>query len=190
MELTPGPNMTWLALVAAQQGRTRAFRAVFGVTLGMSVLAVASAFGAAALIEAYPPVYDFLRWAGVLFLAFLAVEAWIGERDDGGPKAPDRLFWRGFLVNVLNPKAMAVFAIVIPSAAAGSDGGATQIAAMAIVYVLIATTVHVVIVAFAGSLERFLSAPGRTTMARRVFAVGLGLVAVWFALAAQPAANA
>ena len=45
MELTPGPNMGWLALVSLSQGRTAGLAAVAGITLGLTLWMVAAAFG-------------------------------------------------------------------------------------------------------------------------------------------------
>lgn len=37
IELTPGPNMGWLALVSLEQGRRAGLAAVAGVTLGLAI---------------------------------------------------------------------------------------------------------------------------------------------------------
>src|SRR5690606_15265916 len=50
VELTPGPNMGWLALIAAGRGRTAALAAVAGVTLGLAVWMLAAVVGVAALV--------------------------------------------------------------------------------------------------------------------------------------------
>ena len=49
------------------------------------------------------------------------------------------------------------------------------------VYVAIATAVHGVIVALAGTLEPFLNDPQRERFARRLLSALLALVAFWFA---------
>ena len=50
VELTPGPNMAYLALIAATEGRRPGFAAVAGVALGLGVLGLAAGFGLATLI--------------------------------------------------------------------------------------------------------------------------------------------
>ena len=84
MELTPGPNMAWLALLSAREGRRAGFVAVAGIALGLSLLAIAASAGFAALIDTYPLLYEAIRWAGVLFLLYLAFEAWRGEGQGRG----------------------------------------------------------------------------------------------------------
>lgn len=179
MEITPGPNMTWLALLSAREGRVAGFHAVAGIATGLTVLSIFAAIGAAALITTWPLLYTALRWGGVLFLLFLAWEAWIGEKDDANAVEPGRQFRRGLIVNLLNPKAAAVFIVMIPGFA-GSDAPAGALIAMTLTYLAIATLAHVLIVAFAGSFERALADPRRERIVRRIFALALAGVAIWF----------
>ena len=72
IEMTPGPNMTYLALVSASEGRRAGFAAVAGVAMGLAVIGVVAAFGVAEIIHASDFLYNLLRWAGVLFLFHLA----------------------------------------------------------------------------------------------------------------------
>ena len=53
MELTPGPNMAWLALLSAREGLRAGF------------VAVAAAAGFAAAINTFPIIYQAIRWGGV-----------------------------------------------------------------------------------------------------------------------------
>lgn len=180
MEITPGPNMTWLALLAAREGRIAGLQAVAGIATGLALLAIIAATGAAALIATWPLLYTALRWGGVLFLLYLAWEAWVGEKDTGKPVEPGRHFRRGLLVNLLNPKAAAVFIVMIPGFA-GSDAPAGILITMTLTYLAIATLAHALIVAFAGSFEKALTHPRREKIVRRIFAVALAGVAIWFA---------
>ncbi len=185
MEITPGPNMTWLALLSAREGRIAGFMAVAGITSGLVLLALVAATGAAALINAYPAVYEALRWGGVLFLLYLAWEAWVGEASEADTNAQGRHFRRGLIVNLLNPKAAGVFVVMIPGFAAGH---ATLQATMTVVYLGIASLAHALIVVFAGGFAKALSDPRRELIVRRVFAGVLVGVAGWFVLgSARPA---
>jgi threonine/homoserine/homoserine lactone efflux protein len=51
---------------------------------------------------------------------------------------------------------------------------------MTLTYLAIATLAHVLIVAFAGSFERALADPRRERIVRRIFALALAGVAIWF----------
>lgn len=180
MEITPGPNMTWLALLSAREGRIAGFQALAGITTGLALLALVAASGAAALIAAWPPLYELLRWGGVLFLLFLAWEAWVGEKPEAERPDRSRHFKRGLLVNLLNPKAAAVFVVMIPGFA-GPGATITQIV-MTLIYLAIASLAHGLIVVFAGTFQRALADPQREMIVRRVFAIALAGVAFWFAM--------
>jgi threonine/homoserine/homoserine lactone efflux protein len=186
MEITPGPNMTWLALLSAREGRAAGFMAVAGIATGLSLLALVAATGAAAAIAAYPALYEAIRWGGVVFLLYLAWEAWVGEKDGAGRPDQGRHFRRGLVVNLLNPKAAAVFVVMIPGFA-GPGETETQVA-MTLIYLVIASIAHGLIVVFAGSFERALADPRRELIVRRIFALLLAAVAVWFALTSAPVA--
>jgi len=181
MEITPGPNMTWLALLSAGEGRIAGLQAVAGIASGLALLAIIAATGVSALISAWPALYEALRWAGVAFLLYLAWEAWVGETASGKREDPGKHFWRGLVVNLLNPKAAAVFVVMIPGFA-GPDPAAAGLLGMTLTYLAIATLAHVLIVVFAGSFQKAMADPKREALVRRIFAIALAAVAVWFAV--------
>ena len=87
VELTPGPNMAYLAALSAAEGRRAGFLCVAGITLGLGVYMLGSVFGLTSVIAASPGAYSLLHWAGVVFLFYLAWGAWRGA---GGPRACSR----------------------------------------------------------------------------------------------------
>ena len=184
IEITPGPNMTWLAVISAVEGRRSGFAAVAGVALGLSVIGIAGALGAAALIDSTPMLYEILRWAGVLFLLYLAIEGWMAAstREEGGAGTMRGYFLRGLLTNLLNPKALLFYVAVLPAFVAPGPDVRVQTLTLTAVYVLIATAIHGLIVLLAGSLEPVLNDPRRERRVRRVLSALLAGVAVWFAL--------
>ncbi len=184
IELTPGPNMVWLAIVAASDGRRMGFAAVAGVALGLAIIGLAAALGLAAVIAASPLAYGSLRWAGVAYLLWLAWDAW--RAADDPPDAIDRMtpvtaFRRGLVTNLLNPKAFVFYVTVLPGFLTVTSGLQGTLGLTAI-YVGMATAVHAVIVAGAGTARDWLQAPGRAVVVRRGLALALVGVAVWVAL--------
>ena len=81
LELTPGPNKAYLALLSAGKGRRAGFAATLGVALGLLVVGLAAALGLTALIASSRTLYEALRWGGVLYLLWLAYEGWRGEEE-------------------------------------------------------------------------------------------------------------
>src|SRR4029450_2501391 len=81
IELTPGPNMAYLAILGATKGRRAGFAATLGVALGLSIVGLAAVLGLAALLGNSSMLYEMLRWGGVVYLLWLAYEGWYGEAE-------------------------------------------------------------------------------------------------------------
>jgi threonine/homoserine/homoserine lactone efflux protein len=181
IELTPGPNMAYLATVALDRGRRPALMAVLGVSIGLAIVGVAAAFGLAGLAYASPVVLTGLRYAGIAYLLWLAYDTW---RSEGAASEAGAFvsFRRGLLTNLLNPKAAAFYLSVMPGfLPAGSLASPMVTLAYVLVYVGIATGVHAAIVIAADRLRPALAASGGRRAVRRGLALGLVGVALWFA---------
>jgi threonine/homoserine/homoserine lactone efflux protein len=186
VELTPGPNMAYLAALSASEGRGAGFRAVLGVTAGLSVYMLAAVAGVAEAIAAAPMVYGALRWAGVLYLLFLAWEAWRGARETSpghtSAAAGNAPFWRGFFANILNPKA-AVFYITLLPGFIKPDHASFWVQALILgaAHVLVSVVVHGGIVLGAARAGEVIAVAGKRVAVRSAFAVAIALVALWLA---------
>jgi threonine/homoserine/homoserine lactone efflux protein len=183
IELTPGPNMTYLALVGASDGRRSGMATVAGVALGLAIIGLIAAFGVTELISASTVLYEGLRWAGVLFLLYLSWEGWTSGTDvaSAEPRLRGKYFARGLITNLLNPKAAIFYVAVLPTFIDADKPVLPQALALTTIYVSVATAVHTAIVSLAGTLEPFLNDPSREKVARRILSALLALVALWFA---------
>ncbi|UVO52956.1 LysE family translocator [Sphingomonas sp. SUN039] len=187
IELTPGPNMAWLAGLAATEGWRRGLAAVVGVALGLSTNGVLAALGLAALLQAAPQLWIWLRLAGAAMMVWLAIEAWRGAEKAARVAGPDTSAWRAFatgaLINLLNPKAYIFFIVVAPQFMGGAQLTLSSALLLCLVSVTIATVIHLAIV-FAGSrAHSWLNDPRRTATVRRGFALVMLGVAASFLLA-------
>jgi threonine/homoserine/homoserine lactone efflux protein len=158
IELTPGPNMTWLAVTGANHGRKVALSAVAGICIGLAIAAVVAGLGLTALLIEFPALFQVLRWAGALYLLYLAWDAW--RVSDDSPAARDAssaaAFRQGLVTNVLNPKAYLFYAAMLPQFLSPAQPSAAQIALLSAIYIAIATIIHAVIAGLAGSAADFL----------------------------------
>ncbi len=185
IELTPGPNMTYLAILAAARGRSPGLAAVGGVALGLALLGMLAVFGLGALVLEQPWLYQSLRWAGVAYLLFLAWEAWSDSGKPAAALAPNggnwRYFRRGLLTNLLNPKAALFYITVMPSFL--TTNSLNEAILFGATYVVMATAVHAGVVLLAGSIQPFVSQPPRRRAMGLVFALLLVGIAAWVAMA-------
>lgn len=189
IELTPGPNMAYLATLSLARGVRAGLAAVAGIAIGLGVYGLAAAFGVAALIDSSPWLYDALRWAGVAYLLWLAWEGWARESETSPGKAEDDAvpafvaFRRGLITNLLNPKAAVFYIATLPRFVDTAAGHVTQQTLMlSAIYVAIATLVHAGIVVLASRLAPSVETPGARQRLRRILSLALVAIAVWFAI--------
>jgi threonine/homoserine/homoserine lactone efflux protein len=185
IELTPGPNMAYLALVSAVEGRRAGLAATTGIALGLAIVGVIAALGLAALLSTSPFAFAVLRWGGALYLLWLAFEAWTGAGEvspsrSNHSKNAAQHFRRGLIVNLLNPKAALFFVAILPGFTDPARPLLAQTLLLTLLYVALATAIHLILVGLAGTAQRWLSDPARQAIARRGFAVMLAAVALWF----------
>jgi threonine/homoserine/homoserine lactone efflux protein len=183
IELTPGPNMAYLAALALSRGRHPALSAVAGVAVGLMLLGLLAAAGLQAVVIGSPLLYQTIRWAGIAYLLWLAWKTWQpAPQEDPGSAAEFASFRDGLVTNLLNPKAAMFYVVVMPRFVAEDETSpAMRLVLLALVHVAIATLIHVAIVLFAERLRPWLVARGGAAIVRRAMALALVLVAAWFA---------
>ena len=128
MVLTPGPNMVYLISRSICQGRTAGLISLGGVALGFVFYMLCAAFGITALVMAVPYAYDAIRFAGALYLLWLA---WQAIRPGGRSPfevknlpidGPRKLFTMGFVTNLLNPKIAVMYLSLLPQFITPANG--------------------------------------------------------------------
>jgi len=114
---TPGPNMLFLVSRTLAQGRAAGFVSLAGTSSGFALHALAAAFGLSALLAAVPLAFEVVKWAGAIYLAWLAIVMWRASDESDAtvvaPHAtPGAMYRQGLLTAVLNPK-VAVFQLAL-----------------------------------------------------------------------------
>ncbi len=119
LNLTPGADMLFCLGQGAKSGPRAGFAASIGIATGAFFHALAGGLGLAALIAANPVLFEAVRWAGVGYLVWLAIQAFrqpVGSLSgaevatSSGYKA-----WRdGTVVCLLNPKVAIFMLALVP----------------------------------------------------------------------------
>jgi threonine/homoserine/homoserine lactone efflux protein len=115
---TPGPDMLFISSQALSGGGPAGLRATAGVCLGYVVHSLLVAAGVAAIVAASPVLFESLRWFGVAYLAWLALQLIRSALRPGGLDLPRAdaggQLGRGFLTAFLNPKGMMIYFAILP----------------------------------------------------------------------------
>jgi threonine/homoserine/homoserine lactone efflux protein len=194
IELTPGPNMAYLAVLSASNGRRAGFAATFGVAVGLLVVGLVAALGVAAVIASSRLLYEALRWAGMLYLLWLAWEGWRGEKETSPSETTaepedSTFFLRGLVTNLLNPKAAMFYLAVLPTFVDERHAVIGQAVILSVVYVTVATAMHATIVLLAGAARPWLEDERRSLVVRRALSLMLAGIAVWLFLISRQNSN-
>jgi leucine efflux protein len=115
--MLPGPGTFCVLTCAAQRGLRGGFAATVGIMLGDAVLMLLAAIGVAALLQAHPLVFKGMQYVGAAYLAYLGVRLLIARSGQGGAPVPFSQvadFRRGFLVTIINPKAIVFYMAFFP----------------------------------------------------------------------------
>lgn len=168
--ISPGPvNLVALA-AGARHGLRPALRHVTGATLGFCLLLLLVGYGLHAVMQHWPGLTEVLRWAGIVFLLWMAwkLASDDGRLGDGDPdKAPGMLY--GAAMQWLNPKAW--LACVAGVGAFVGQGETALLWQFTLIYLVICY-LSVGSWAWAGTvIRRYLDNPRRMQRFNRVLAL-------------------
>jgi threonine/homoserine/homoserine lactone efflux protein len=112
----PGPAVIYLVTRSVTQGRTAGLVSVLGVETGTFAYALAAAAGLTGLVAASETGFAIVRFAGAAYLVYLGVRRLLerGGVEAAAPSPRSRLFLRGLLVQLLNPKIAIFFLAFLP----------------------------------------------------------------------------
>ncbi len=126
---TPGVDMAFTLLATLKGGVRAGLAAAAGIASGCIVHTLAAAFGLAALLAASATAFSVVKWAGALYLLWLAFgmlraglrsapatapTATPAATAGALPRSATTLFRQGLTTNVLNPKVALFFLALLP----------------------------------------------------------------------------
>jgi len=118
--LIPGTGVVFTVSTGLTRGRRASVYAALGCTAGIVPHLLATVVGLAALLHMSALAFQALKWAGVLYLLYLAYATWRDQRAfavdaaaaDG--RSGVRIAVKAFLINILNPKLSIFFLAFLP----------------------------------------------------------------------------
>jgi threonine/homoserine/homoserine lactone efflux protein len=132
LTFTPGPDMTLYLGQTLAAGRARGLAAMLGACTGLIGHSMLAAFGLSALLLASATAFTLLKFAGAVYLLFLAAQALrhgsaLTLKPGAAARTPlHRVYLLGLGVNLLNPKIVMFFLTFLPQFVSPADPHAPE----------------------------------------------------------------
>jgi threonine/homoserine/homoserine lactone efflux protein len=185
LALAPGPDNIFVLAQSALRGKGPGLVVTLGLCTGLIVHTTAVALGVAVIFQASALAFTALKLFGVGYLLYLAWQAFRAAATKiaaarNGELSLGRLYRRGILMNVTNPKVSIFFLAFLPQFADPARGSLTlQLLLLGGVFILATILVFGAIALLAGILGEWLN---RSEKSQRVLNRVAGSVFVGLAL--------
>jgi homoserine/homoserine lactone efflux protein len=181
----PGPSVLLTVAHGMSFGWRRALATVAGETAGIAAQLLVALVGLSALLRNVAAAFEWIRWLGVAYLAYLGIRMLMdpgGALEADSPTGPKKsLFVQGLAVTVPNPKSLVFIAAFLPQFIDTGRPLAPQLALIAPTFLAITFVVTSAWAVAAGKAGRLLKSPRATRMGFR--AAGALMLAAGAALA-------
>ena len=121
LNITPGADTVYILARSISQGRRAGVFSVFGIITGSMMHTLGVALGLSLLLTSSSWMFAAVKFAGAAYLAFLGVEllrskVQIFEQlpTDQERSSMKKIYYQGFLTNLLNPKVALFFLSFLP----------------------------------------------------------------------------
>jgi len=188
--LTPGPDMTLFLSKTVSQSRAAGLAAFGGASTGLVIHTILVAAGLSVLLAASETAFTILKVVGAAYLAYLAIDALrhgsalsLDRKDRVEPLRS--AYFKGLLVNLLNPKIIVFFVTFLPQfVSPGDPHAAKKLMFLGLLFALVNVPVCVGLILFADRIAGLLRrSPRVTRLVDYLFATVLAAFAVRLILA-------
>ncbi|MCP4010876.1 MAG: LysE family translocator [Proteobacteria bacterium] len=162
LTLLPGPDNLFVLSLSVVNGAKTGIPTALGMAAGNFVHTAAVALGLSALVLASPIAFTVIKVLGVVYLLYLAWQSWLhplhislqNTQSDNSTQSGLKLFRRGVLMNIFNPKVALFFLAFFPQFVnQNSEYKAVQIFILGTLFVIQAAIIFSAIALAAGRLQ-------------------------------------
>lgn len=126
LNIMPGPDSLLIMTKSSSQGWRAGSAAALGIGSGTLVHVLAAALGLSAILATSATAFTVVKVLGAVYLVYMGVQALLDKsahcaNADSGALPANRpvlsmrkIYWQGFLTNVLNPKVALFFLAFVP----------------------------------------------------------------------------
>jgi threonine/homoserine/homoserine lactone efflux protein len=184
MLVVPGPAVLYIVAQSVGHGRRAGLVSMLGIQAGGLVHVAAATIGISSLLVSSAAAFTVVKLAGAAYLVFLGLQRLLGRDAEpvdaaAAPRRLSQLFYRGAVVNVLNPKTALFFFTFLPQFVDPDRPVAPQLLVLGLLFIGLAIVSDGAWALVAGTAGGWLRRSRRFLAAQRYVSggifVGLGL---------------
>lgn len=162
LTISPGPDIVYVLVQSMANGKKAGIITSLGLVSGIMVHTTLVAFGVSAIIKESETIFMLIKIFGALYLFFLAYKVFRSGKSFslGSEEVPinnNRLFMRGLIMNVLNPKVTIFFLAFFPGFLwAPEEDTVFQFYTLGLLFMLQAFIIFGLVALLAGNISGFL----------------------------------
>lgn len=188
--IAPGPDILFVFAQSLAQGPSAGSLVTLGLCTGLCVHVTLAALGFAAVMKRCPFAFQAVTWCGALYLVWLGWGAWRSAvvavpTDQPAAEALPylRLYLRGIVMNLCNPKVILFFLALMPRFIDGKKGKAAfQFILLGLTFVVATLIVFNSVALCGGGLSVYLQRwPDSTAVLQRFSAFVMWGLSIWIA---------
>jgi threonine/homoserine/homoserine lactone efflux protein len=186
--LIPGPAVLYITARSASQGRMAGLVSVLAIETANFAQAVAAALGLSAILLSSALAFDVVKYLGAAYLVYLGIRRLFSRHEEVENEVMkreslSRIYWQGFVVNILNPKTAFFFLAFLPQFVSPERGNVTaQTLLLGAIFVGLAMITDSLYALLASSLAGRLKSSKNFHKGQRYFSglvyIGLGITTV------------
>lgn len=163
LAIAPGPDNIFVLTQSAVNGSKAGLAVTAGLCTGLIFHTSAVALGVAAIFYTSAIAFSVLKYIGAAYLAYLAWQAFrssgeISETDGEGKAGFFRLYRRGIIMNITNPKVSIFFLAFLPQFADPARGAVSlQIMALGGLFIIATVLIFGSIAFLSGRISEWFS---------------------------------
>ncbi|KCZ47981.1 LysE family translocator [Hyphomonas pacifica] len=177
---SPGPGNMFFAANGARFGVRATLLASAGYHVATWIVTLAIGFGFAATLERLPGIFLVIRWAGSVYVLYLAWKLFNAGALEDADEARPAGFWSGALLLVLNPKAYVIIALMFSQfLTSGDQSHLLKVLWITTVFTLNNFVAFTVWTMIGDRIARQFADERHARLMNRIFGLILSGVAVW-----------
>ena len=189
LSVSPGPGVFSSLAAGLNHGFRRGMWNAVGMQAANFTLMGIVSVGLGAILLASETLFNAVKWGGVAYLVYLGIATWRAEprafderADDPQGKDAREVFWKGFLVNITNPKGIIFYAAVLPQFIDVARPALAQYAILGVTTLVVDLVVMAGYIGLAARVLAVMKDPSHLRWVNRI--LGGAFVAAGLALAA------